>query len=132
MSQERGKWSLLVACVLIIAPNLFAALWSWIAGGKWFFLAASAGLYLTLGYCIWRGERWAFIALCLLVLAGVLLDGVVIVRMSSEGFAGLVIVAVNVSKIIGLGIFVGSISIRRFMAAQREIYRNADDALFDD
>jgi hypothetical protein len=90
-------------------------------GFSWFFPIVGALLFLTLGYCAWRGERWAYYFLMFLNIIDCILAFLVI--FSPPELASFILTVL----MFGLAIFGGvwlsiSESTHTFMDAQRRLF----------
>ena len=99
-----------------VVPALVSLLYQ--RGFTWFFPVVGALLFITLGYCAWRGERWAYYFLLFLNIIGCILTFLVI--FSPPDAASLVLMVFMLGSAIFGGILLSiSEDTHTFMSAQR-------------
>ena len=88
-------------------------------GLTWFFPAVGAFLFMTVGYCAWRGERWAYYSLMFMNIVRCILSILVVVSLLDEATRLLTVFLLSASIGGGLLLLLSE-GTHRFMGAQRK------------
>jgi hypothetical protein len=120
MTSLSGQSRFLIGVALICLSRAVPALVILVSHGgfTWFFPVVGALLFITFGYCAWRGERWAYYLLMFLNIIGCMLSFLVIV--SPPDAASLVLTIFLLAAGVGGGLLLSlSEDTHTFMTTQR-------------
>lgn len=114
--QSRFLLGVALICLSRAVPALVMLLYY--GGFIWFFPVVGALLFITLGYCAWRGERWAYYLLIFLNIIGCILS--LLVMVSPPDTASLVLTVFTLATAVCGGLALSlSEETHTFMASQR-------------
>jgi uncharacterized membrane protein len=114
--QSRFLVGVTLICLSRAVPALVILLYQ--GGFSWFFPVVGALLFITLSYCAWRGERWAYYLLMFLNIIGCILSLLVIVS-PPKGASLALTIFLLAAAICGALLLSLSEDTQTFMGAQR-------------
>lgn len=78
-----GQVVYFIGVLLLALPRLVSVVWAFSKQHSWYYPLIGLGLILNLGYCVWRGERWAYYLLIFLCALILLIDGIQLLAVSN-------------------------------------------------